>query len=100
MAVVEATGLTKHFHARRRIFGGERGIVRAADGISFTIEAGRTLPVVGVAGWGMTTTEKLVLGLERQSGDNIRFEGRPLWNLDAAKRRHYRKPVQAVFQDP
>jgi oligopeptide/dipeptide ABC transporter ATP-binding protein len=100
MAVVEATGLTKHFHARRRIFGGERGIVRAVDGISFTIEAGRTLGVVGESGCGKTTTAKLVLGLEEPSGGNIRFEGRDLQELDAAQRRHYRKSVQAVFQDP
>jgi oligopeptide/dipeptide ABC transporter ATP-binding protein len=100
MAVVEATGLTKHFHARRGIFGGERGIVRAVDGISFTIEPGRTLGVVGESGCGKTTTAKLVLGLEEPSGGNIRFEGRDLHELDAAQRRHYRKSVQAVFQDP
>src|SRR5215471_2210828 len=100
MAVVEAAGLTKHFHARRGIFGGDRGIVRAVDGISFTIEAGRTLGVVGESGCGKTTTAKLVLGLEDPTGGTIRFEGRNLQGLDTAGRRHYRKSVQAVFQDP
>src|SRR6516162_11321855 len=100
MAVVEAAGLTKHFHARRGIFGGDRGVVRAVDGISFMIEAGRTLGVVGESGCGKTTTAKLVLGLEQPSGGCIRFEGEDLHALDAARRRHYRRSVQAVFQDP
>ena len=100
MAVVEAAGLTKHFQARRGIFGGDRGVVRAVDGISFTIEPGRTLGVVGESGCGKTTTAKLVLGLEEPTGGTIRFEGRDLQQLDAAGHRHYRKSVQAVFQDP
>jgi oligopeptide/dipeptide ABC transporter ATP-binding protein len=100
MAVLKAERLSKHFRARRGIFGGERGVVRAVDGISFAIEAGRTLGVVGESGCGKTTTAKLVLGLEVPTGGTIRFEGRDLQGLDAAGRRHYRKSVQAVFQDP
>ncbi|MGC2201660.1 MAG: dipeptide ABC transporter ATP-binding protein [Stellaceae bacterium] len=98
--VLEAALLTKHFQARRGIFGGNRGVVRAVDGISFTIERGRTLGVVGESGCGKTTTAKLVLGLEEPTGGTIRFEGNDLQTLDGAGRRHYRKSVQAVFQDP
>jgi oligopeptide/dipeptide ABC transporter ATP-binding protein len=99
MAVLEAAALSKHFRARHGLFGG-RGVVRAVDGISFAIEGGRTLGVVGESGCGKTTTAKLVLGLEEPTAGDIRFEGRDLNQLDAAGRRHYRKSVQAVFQDP
>ncbi len=100
MVVLEAARLTKHFPARRGLFGGDRGTVRAVDGISFTIERGQTLGIVGESGCGKTTTAKLVLGLEVPTGGTMRFEGRDLQELDAAGRRHYRKSVQAVFQDP
>jgi len=100
MAVLEAVGLSKHFPGRRGIFGGSSGTVRAVDGISFAIEGGQTLGVVGESGCGKTTTAKLVLGLEVPSGGSIRFEGRDLQELDTPGRRHYRKSVQAVFQDP
>jgi oligopeptide/dipeptide ABC transporter ATP-binding protein len=100
MVVLEAAGLSKHFRARRGFFGGDRGMVHAVDGISFAIESGRTLGIVGESGCGKTTTAKLVLGLEEPTGGSIRFEGQDLHDLDAAARRHYRKSVQAVFQDP
>jgi oligopeptide/dipeptide ABC transporter ATP-binding protein len=100
MNVVEAAGLTKHFQARRGVFGGAGGVVRAVDDVSFVIESGRTLGVVGESGCGKTTTAKLVLGLEEPTSGSIRFEGRDLHALDAAGRKQYRKSVQAVFQDP
>ena len=100
MILFEADGLTKHFPLRKGLFGRSNGAVRAVDGVSFTIEAGRTLGVVGESGCGKTTTAKLVLRLEEPTGGTIRFMGKKLHDLGAAGLREYRASVQAVFQDP
>src|SRR4051812_34067558 len=100
MTVLEAVALSKHFDARSSLFGARRGTIRAVDGISFAIEPGQTLGLVGESGCGKTTTAKLVLDLEHPSGGSICFEGRDLAALDGPARRHYRRSVQAVFQDP
>jgi oligopeptide/dipeptide ABC transporter ATP-binding protein len=99
-SLLEAHKLTKHFPIRRGLFGTGEGVVHAVDGVSFTIEAGRTLGVVGESGCGKSTTAKLVLKLEEPTSGEIRFEGRALQGLDAAGIRDYRRSVQAVFQDP
>jgi oligopeptide/dipeptide ABC transporter ATP-binding protein len=98
--LLEAAGLTKHFAVRRGLLGWGTGTVRAVDNVAFRIEPGTTLGLVGESGCGKTTTSKLVLGLERPTAGAIRFEGAEVTGLDRAGLRHYRKSVQAVFQDP
>jgi oligopeptide/dipeptide ABC transporter ATP-binding protein len=98
--LLEAVDLTKHFLVKRGLFGGSHGAVRAVDGISFIVEKGKTLGVVGESGCGKTTTAKLVLGLEEPTAGILRFEGADLTTLDKAGRKHYRRGIQAVFQDP
>ncbi len=98
--LLEAVDLTKHFPLKSSLFGASRGAVRAVDGVSFTVEAGKTLGVVGESGCGKTTTAKLVLGLETPTAGSMRFKGGDLTTLDTAGRRAYRRGVQAVFQDP
>jgi len=98
--LLEAVSLTKHFPVRRGIFGRPAGLVRAVDSISFAIEAGKTLGLVGESGCGKTTTSRMILHVEAPTSGAIRFEGAPLVGLDRAGLRRYRRSVQAVFQDP
>jgi oligopeptide/dipeptide ABC transporter ATP-binding protein len=98
--VLEARNLVKHFPLSRGIFARQTAVVRAVDDISFTIEPGRTLGLVGESGCGKTTTAKLVLLLEQPTGGVMHFEGRDLQALDGGSLRDYRRSVQAVFQDP
>ena len=98
--LLEVESLTKHFRVRQGALGLSTATVRAVDGISFAIGAGRTLGLVGESGCGKTTTSKMILGLERPSGGAIRFEGENVLDLGRDTLRHYRKSVQAVFQDP
>ena len=98
--LLEVQNLTKHFAVRRGLLGWSSQLVRAVDAISFTLDAGSTLGIVGESGCGKTTTSRLILGLERPTAGTIRFEGRDVLALDREGVRHYRRSVQAVFQDP
>ena len=99
-ALLEAQALTKHFPVRRGVLGRTAGLVRAVDSVSFTIEPGKTLGLVGESGCGKTTTSRMILNVEAPTSGTIRFEGTVLSGLDRGGLSRYRRAVQAVFQDP
>jgi len=98
--LLEVRDLQKHFPVGGSLFGKTRGVVKAVDGISFTINPGETLGLVGESGCGKTTTSRLVLAAEEPTAGTIEFEGRNVAELSGAERQSYRRKVQVVFQDP
>jgi oligopeptide/dipeptide ABC transporter ATP-binding protein len=98
--LLQVSGLTKHFPIRRGLFGRVSGAVRAVDGVSFTLQAGQTLGVVGESGCGKSTLGRLVLRLIEPTAGQVQFDGRSLGTLDATALRAQRRAMQIIFQDP
>jgi oligopeptide/dipeptide ABC transporter ATP-binding protein len=99
-ALLEVENLVKHFVAGRSLFGRPTAFIRAVDGVSFSVDAGKTLALVGESGCGKSTLSRLVLRLIEPDSGSIRFEGRDLLALDANALRAFRKDAQIIFQDP
>jgi peptide/nickel transport system ATP-binding protein len=82
-------------------FRTERGLLRAVDGVSFELEAGRTLGIVGESGCGKTVLSRSLLRLNRVAGGRVLFDGADLTAMDEAELRTVRgKELSIVFQDP
>jgi oligopeptide transport system ATP-binding protein len=98
--ILEVRDLVKHFPVGGGLFGGPQAVVRAVDGVSFTIRKGETLGLVGESGCGKTTTGRCILQLERPTSGSVIFEGRDLTTIDPSELRKVRRKVQVIFQDP
>ncbi|MBI2159590.1 MAG: dipeptide ABC transporter ATP-binding protein [Candidatus Rokubacteria bacterium] len=98
--LLEVRDLVKHFHVGGGLFGGPAGVVRAVDGVSFSLRRGETVGLVGESGCGKTTTGRCILQLERPTSGEIVFEGRDLTKLDDVELRPFRRRIQVIFQDP
>jgi oligopeptide/dipeptide ABC transporter ATP-binding protein len=99
-ALLEVDGLQKYFVAERSVFGRPTAHVRAVDGVSFQVERGQTLGLVGESGCGKSTVSRLVLRLIEADAGQIRFEGRDLMAFGAGELRRFRRDAQIIFQDP
>ena len=99
-ALLEVKDLAKRFVARRSLFGRPTTFINAVDGVSFAVEAGKTLALVGESGCGKSTVSRLVLRLIEPDAGTIRFEGRDLLALNAEQLRAFRREAQIIFQDP
>jgi oligopeptide/dipeptide ABC transporter ATP-binding protein len=99
--LVRVRDLVKHFPLTRGIiFQRKVGAVRAVDGVSFDIERGETLGLVGETGCGKSTTAKLMMRLLDATSGEIDFEGNDITNVKRGALKAVRREVQMVFQDP
>ncbi len=98
--LLRVENLVKHFPIRRGLFQKQVGAVHAVDGISFTVNQGETLGLVGESGCGKSTTGRAILQLYRPTSGKVLFEGADLVKMDGEDLRHMRRKMQIIFQDP
>jgi oligopeptide transport system ATP-binding protein len=101
VALLEVSGLVKHFPVTQGIlFRHQIGTVKAVDGISFSVDRGETLALVGESGCGKSTTARAVLRLVEPTAGSVRFDGEELTTVSTERLRELRREMQIVFQDP
>ena len=99
--LLEVEDLAKHFPVKRGLVLAKTiGLVRAVDGVSFTVDRGETLALVGESGCGKSTTARLVLRLIDPTSGTVRFEGTDITEMSGQPLRKLRRRMQIVFQDP
>jgi peptide/nickel transport system ATP-binding protein len=100
--LLQVDGLVRHFSIHKPLLArltdrGPKQVVRAVDGLSFGIERGQTLSLVGESGCGKSTVAKLIMGLQGVTAGTLRFDGQPLTDDRPAD---LRRRMQMIFQDP
>ena len=91
--LLDVRNLTKYFKT-------SKGLLHAVDGVSFTIERGKVLGVVGESGCGKSTTGRAILRLIEPTSGEVYFEGRDVTKLKRSELRSLRRDMQLIFQDP
>ena len=104
MPLLEVVDLKKYFPVEGgvidRLLGRVKGYVKAVDGVSFTVDRGETLALIGESGCGKTTTGKLVLRLLEPTSGKVIFDGVDITRLKGEDLRRLRRRMQMIFQDP
>ena len=98
--LLQVKNLKKYFPIRGGLFSREVARVHAVDDVSFTIQKGETLGLVGESGCGKSTTGRCILRLIEPTSGEVTFEDQNVTALDKRSLRHLRRDMQIIFQDP
>src|SRR5437667_4628927 len=99
-ALLEVKNLEVHFSVKHGLFSRAKQCVKAVDDVSFTLESGETLGLVGESGCGKTTLGRAIVRLIEPAAGSVLFEGDDITRLDGAELRARRRKLQMIFQDP
>ena len=98
--LLRVNNLKKHFPIKKGMFGKTVGYVKAVDDVSFFVNEGETLGIVGESGCGKSTTGRVLMRLLEPTEGEIEFDGKDLTSLSPEEMRKTRRDIQMVFQDP
>lgn len=99
MALLEVQNLKQHFTTKKG-FMGEKTVIKAVDGVSLSIEEGKTLGVVGESGCGKSSLGRSILRLVEPTEGSVKFNGQEIVGMSPRGMKELRKEMQIVFQDP
>ncbi len=100
MSLLEIRDLKKHFPMGEGLFSRNKGVVKAVDGVSLTVEEGETLGIVGESGCGKSTLGRTILRLIEPTSGEVYFQGKNLVAMSQRELREMRRQMQIIFQDP
>jgi oligopeptide transport system ATP-binding protein len=98
--LLEVRNLKKHFPIKGGILKRTTDYVKAVDGMSFTVDYGETMALIGESGSGKSTVAETIIGLQQATGGTIIFDGEDITNPSSDQLQEMRSRIQMVFQDP
>ncbi|MEJ2487343.1 MAG: ATP-binding cassette domain-containing protein, partial [Anaerolineales bacterium] len=98
--MLEVIDLKQYFPIKAGLMQRVVGHVKAVDGVSFKIERGKTMGLVGESGCGKTTVGKTILRLNEKTAGEVLFAGVPIYSVSSREMRRLRPKFQIIFQDP
>ena len=98
--VLEVENLKKYFTVNNGKMFGEKLYLKAVNDVTFSIEKGKTLGLIGESGCGKSTIGKTVMGLSKATSGTIKYQGREINSYSKKEMKEFRRKVQMIFQDP